>query len=126
MQIEAYRIGDSLPAPRFNVASKPDKWIKQATEGRRRVEGAPTEFKQRWTSHWSGLGTVAGNRLPALLERAGSAANWQQITSVATGRDPNSSFSLVASRGGLRVELCIDGILEGGFQVAGSRERRHA
>lgn len=111
VQIEAYRIGDSLPAPRFNIVSKPNSWIKRATAGRGQVESEPTEGQQRWKSYWSGLKSVVGDRFPALSERATASGNWQQIVSMSKSRDLFFAFNLTAPRGGLRIELYIDGNL---------------
>jgi hypothetical protein len=111
VQIEAYRIGDSLPAPRFNIVSKPNSWVKRAGEARRQAEGELSEGKQRWSGYWSGLKAAAGNRFPALSERATATGNWQPIVSISKSRDLYFAFNLTAPRGGLRVELYIDGPL---------------
>ena len=111
VQIEAYRIGDSDPAPRFNIVAKPNSWVKNITYTRRRVDVEPTEARQRWLAYWTGLKDTAHGRFSALAERALSSSNWQQLLSISRSRELSFAFNLTGSRGGLRVELYIDGSL---------------
>jgi hypothetical protein len=111
VQIEAYRIGVSLPAPRFNIVSKPNSWVKRVTAARRQAEIEPNEGRQRWVTYWAGLQGAAQNRFPAISDRATATSNWQPIVSITKGKDLFFQFNLSAPRGALRVELYIDGSL---------------
>ena len=101
--VEAWRIGESLPAPRLRVEVKPDSW-------RRTVKAVTTESstQARYRRFWSEL-------LPRLAEQQ---ENWGQRTPSRDSwmgfRSGRSGFTYVASwcrpggRYRLRVELYID------------------
>ena len=111
VQIEAYRIADSLPAARFAIISKPNSWVKRASEARRQAEGELSEGKQRWSEYWGRLKVAAASRFPAVTERATATGNWQPIVSISKSPELWFAFNLTAPKGGLRVELYIDGSL---------------
>lgn len=111
IQIEAYRIGGSLPAPQFNIVSKPNSWSKRAAARHELAGDDLTDSQQRWKTYWGGLKAIASDRYPALRDRATSSSNWLQILSITKSRDLQFAFNLTAPRGGLRVELYIDGTL---------------
>lgn len=53
VEIELYRIGNSPPAPRFNVVSKPNDWanqVKQSVD-----EGARSETKETRLRYWTAM-----------------------------------------------------------------------
>jgi hypothetical protein len=53
VEIEAYKIGDSLPAPNFTIIVKPNDWTKQAkkTTSKQKI----TDIKLLQQEYWSGL-----------------------------------------------------------------------
>ena len=56
LEVELWRIGDSLAAPNFNVVSKPNDWTRSVTEATRRIsEGALTETKELQLRYWTAL-----------------------------------------------------------------------
>lgn len=56
VEIEAIRIVDSLPAPRFNVVAMPNDWTKQARQAvRRATSDAPSEVGLLYQEYWLGL-----------------------------------------------------------------------
>ena len=65
IEIELWRIGNSLPAPKFNIVSKPDDWTKSASiERRRHTPRTPSSRKpDDWTKS-------------ASIERRQSASNY--------------------------------------------------
>lgn len=53
LEIELWQIGDSAPAPMFNVAAQPNEWtrdIKQSTSA-----SAPTDLKLQQQRYWQGV-----------------------------------------------------------------------
>ena len=54
VEVELLRIGDSHPAPRFNVVSKPNNWSKTAREVAR-TSGATPETQEFRLTFWSGF-----------------------------------------------------------------------
>lgn len=53
IEVEAYKIGDSLPAPNFNIVVKPNGWTKQAKKSRSTHELTDLEILQ--LEYWQGL-----------------------------------------------------------------------
>jgi hypothetical protein len=53
IEIEAYRIGDSLPAPNFNVVAKPNDWTKSVKELTKAIQLSETQKIQ--LEYWQGL-----------------------------------------------------------------------
>ena len=71
LEVELWRIGDSSPAPKFNIVSKPNDWsrsVAQATRAMDETDLSETRVKQLeyWTDFHSVLdeisGPVSGNR----------------------------------------------------------------
>jgi hypothetical protein len=105
IEIELYRIGDSLPAPMFNVVAKPNDWAKSVKKTA--STGNITETKLAQQEYWMGL--------KEYVEEAGSAIKMQKPlpqhwTNVAIGKSnfylsPNVS----AKEKGLSIWFCIEG-----------------
>ncbi|MBX3548773.1 MAG: DUF4268 domain-containing protein [Xanthobacteraceae bacterium] len=54
VEIEALRIGDSLPAPRFNIVGKPNEFTRDVTRTTRQVNQGPrSELQQSYFQYWS-------------------------------------------------------------------------
>jgi hypothetical protein len=54
LEVELWRIGDSLPAPKFNVVSQPNDWSKAISESVRAVEASNlTEAKKLQLKFWT-------------------------------------------------------------------------
>ena len=73
LEVELWRIGDSPPAPRFNVISKPNDWSQSVAQAARAIDDtelSETRILQR--TYWAALqealgaagGPVSGNRKP--------------------------------------------------------------
>lgn len=53
LEIELWRIGQSLPSPKFNVICKPNNWTRQITQNVKRIEQqAETPLKQSRLQFW--------------------------------------------------------------------------
>ena len=98
LEVELWRIGDSLAAPKFNLVSKPNDWSRSVAQGRRSLDGGElSEVRSMQLEYWEALnaalddagGPVRGNRKPQAL-------SWM---SYAIGR---TDFSLNAVMGRLQ------------------------
>ena len=73
LEVELWRIGESSPAPKFNIVSKPNDWSRSVAQAARAMDEtdlSETRIKQLeyWTAFHSALdeisGPVSGNRKP--------------------------------------------------------------
>ncbi len=71
LEIELWRIGDSVPAPKFNVVSQPNDWSREVSRAAADGELSETQVKQR--EYWDefhevvrnmGRGDILGKRTP--------------------------------------------------------------
>ena len=59
LEVELWKIGDSAPAPKFNVVSKPNDWSRAVTHAARAIDGAGLSqtADMQWR-YWGALNTV--------------------------------------------------------------------
>ncbi len=104
IEIELWRIGASLPAPRFSIVVRPNDWERTAlVEGRENI----SELKQLYVRYWNALGDAVRARRSSLKPQKGHPQQW---ASFSIGR---ANFALVAyatdQNGIIRAELAITG-----------------
>lgn len=88
LEVELWRIGSSPAAPKFNVASKPNDWVKTVTASRERGELTDT---QRWQlAYWTTLMELVARDGNAIRPRKPQPQVWMDF---AVGR---TGFSLQA------------------------------
>ena len=77
IEIEVWRIGDSAPAPKFNLVAKPNDWSKTVREnaGRR---GALTAGEKAQVAYWSGFGAFLDKRGAKFKPPKPYPSNWMQ------------------------------------------------
>lgn len=73
VEIELLRIGNSAPAPRFNIVAKPNSWSHSVADAARAIEeGGLSDLKIMQRDYWAGLsevlrrigGPIKGNKKP--------------------------------------------------------------
>ena len=101
LEVEAWRIGDSLPAPKFNIVSKPNDWSKQVAGGAARVE--MTDARRLQLEFWTTFRSYAEQHATRFRPTKPHPQHWM---TVALGR---SGFHLsgIASVSELRAEFVI-------------------
>ncbi|MCA8834778.1 MAG: hypothetical protein K8953_06780 [Proteobacteria bacterium] len=53
LEVEAWKIGDSLAAPKFNIISQPNDWSKSVSQGARKIsEGATSDTQAMQLLYW--------------------------------------------------------------------------
>ena len=56
LEVELWRIGQSEPAPKFNVVSKPNDWSRQVSQAAHRIEtGELSDVKRTQLEFWTGF-----------------------------------------------------------------------
>ena len=56
LEIELWRIGDSAPAPKFNIVAKPNDWAKVVAEARTSGGGTLTPGQEKQIAFWADFG----------------------------------------------------------------------
>lgn len=106
IELEAYQIGDSVPAPLFQIVSKPNDWTKAAH--RIQNQSSLTETKILYLEYWTEFKKYIEASNSKLKCQKPSPHHW---TTFAIGR---TYFKLCVSASvrnhSIRIELIIDGI----------------
>jgi hypothetical protein len=109
LEVELWRIGDSLAAPKFNIVSKPNDWSRSVAQAARAIdesELSDTRVKQRayWAAFHQALdraiGPVSGGRKP-------QPQSWMGYSIGRTGF--NLGAVMIRPRRQIRAELYIAG-----------------
>jgi len=105
IELHAYRIGDSLPAPKFEIVEKPNDFIKNAkgANGSNNMNKSQSERLEFWTMFNE---AVTSKGKPFNIRKA-STDHWYDV-SVGTSK-AHISITLVNKEGFIGVELYIDG-----------------
>ena len=115
LEIELWCIGDSAPAPRFNIVSKPNDWSRSVTQAARAVnEEDLSEMQRTQVAYWIAFNDVLNKTDgPFSGTRKPNPYNWMGY---GVGR---SGFSLAAGTNAresqIRVQLSLSGLTAKGF-----------
>ena len=95
VEVELWRIGDSLAAPRFNVVSKPNNWNKLVSQAAKAIdESELTTVKALQVSYWQALGHLLVARGgPLAKERKPQPQSWMAYSIGRTGFSVNASMA---------------------------------
>lgn len=107
LEIELWRINDSLPAPKFNIVSMPNDWLKSVNKGK---AGAVSDFTQTqyfYVSFWSGLYDYMKEQHTSLRPTKPLPQNWMNISIGRSYAKLNASVSI--KDGWIGVTLCLTG-----------------
>lgn len=84
-ELELWRIGDSLPAPRFNVVVQPNYWI-ELNKNRPSVKtDSPSELQMIYQSYWEDFSEALSESGLAITPRKPSAKSWMDYSAGKTG-----------------------------------------
>ena len=124
LEVELWRIGDSPPAPRFNVISKPNDWSQSVAQAARAIDDTElSETRVTQRAYWTALhtvlaaagGPVSGNRKPQPQSWMGYPIGRSGFT---------LSAVMIRPKNKVRAELYISGEEAKGFlaSLKGQRE----
>lgn len=107
IEMELLRIDDSLPAPKFNIVSKPNDWTKSASIERRKSASDYSDTQLLQIEYWGALQKLMQERQGNVRPRTGGAHYWLGFS---IGR---TEFQLLAnirtSENHITVGLGLDG-----------------
>ena len=91
LEIELWQIGDSTPAPKFNVVSKPNDWFKTVQQQKANLELSPTKILQK--EFWLGFVEYMQTHKTNLSLSAPRPQHW---------------YTLSVGRTGFQLQLTVD------------------
>lgn len=96
VEVEALKIGSSVPAPRFNVVGKPNEWSRDITRRTRDDGERPLDDRQKaYMAYWTALGSfLADKHAPFKVSNPAPRDYWCRFGSLA-----RSGFILAATAG---------------------------
>ena len=100
LEVELWRVDDSLPAPKFNVISRPNEWNRTATQ-----ESLSSETKQVQYRYWTALVDFLKKGRSQLRAQSPRPQHWQ-IFSIGKSGICISAIQNVAKKR-IGVELCM-------------------
>ncbi len=102
LEIEAWRIGTSPVAPKFNIVSKPNDWAKTISNA---VQGPLSETKQLQLDYWSTLKDLIDSRSKVLKAQKPLPQQWTNFAIGRAGFVLSASVDTVAKRIGVRLVI---------------------
>lgn len=94
LEIELWKIGDSLPAPRFNVVVSPNDWSRSATNARNAIaDGELTTAQQELLDYWSAFEAALDKRRGAVRAVKPLPQNWMVHSIGRTGLNLNTTIN---------------------------------
>jgi len=106
LEIELWRIGDSLVAPKFNIISQPNDWVKTISATRKPPIGELSSTQQMQLEYWTAFKEFLGEQRSPLKAQKPFPQHW---TNFAIGRSGFHLSAAVNTRDALvTVSLIID------------------
>lgn len=110
VEVQAWRIGESAPAPKFEVLAQPAKLTRSALASVKSISSTPLDGRsakyQKFWANFIKLGSVSIN---GLQNRSPYTQTWQTVFSRTVYEDAYFEFNAVASPNVVRAECYIGG-----------------
>lgn len=84
-EVELWRIGDSEPAPRFNVVVEPNEWARQVAVAAGSSGAAASELKQGYVRYWEAFVDTLGAKTNSLHPGKPKPKQWMTFRSGRSG-----------------------------------------
>ena len=108
LEVELWRIGDSPPAPKFNIVSKPNDWSRNVGQAAKRIESeALTDTRQKQLAFWTMFRELLDARGGALRGQKPSPQHWMNFKIGRSGFVLAATLNSTEKRAG--VELYLNG-----------------
>lgn len=122
VEIEALRIGDSQPAPFFNVVAKPNSWTKTIRSSGT-TEGGPgqAERHRARTAYWASFAQYLRVHDPSFVIRRENRDHWHNFRIGRSGVDITTTISVQKKRIGVELYLSRDPFKTGIRQLASEK-----
>src|SRR5262249_2593202 len=109
IEIELWRIGDSPPAPRFNVVASPNDWTRTTrTRVRQLDEGATTEGHRIRSAYWAAFGEYLKEKGSTFKIKRVNAGSWCWFSSGRAGFGISATITTDKQRVGVELYAAHD------------------
>jgi hypothetical protein len=106
LEVELWRIDDSIPAPKFNIVSKPNNWSKSITSAAQRLSDQPmTDTKRMQLQYWRDLASYLNQSGSNLRPQEPRAQHWCNFSIGRSGIKMTSLLNTKENRIG--IEICM-------------------
>lgn len=106
LEVELWRINDSVAAPKFNVISKPNNWSKSISQAAQKIsESATTETKELQYRYWQQLVDHLQNAGSKLRPQAARPRHWHNFSIGRSGTKIATTINTRENRIGAEVYL---------------------
>jgi len=105
IEITAFKIGDSLPAPKFNIVSKPNDWAKSLRRSTENADYTPTKLMQR--DYWQKLKDYLEDNNSFLKGRTPRPQHWYDFAVGKSGFYISATINTLNNS--MRIELICNG-----------------
>lgn len=110
VNVKAVKIGDSDPAPIFEIAAQPQTVARKAQKQLKEVaDGDLNPTQLRWKEYWSEFLLVAENKIESAGARTPYKGNWQTLGSRSGLAGGYIEYNVYASGNNVRAEAYIGG-----------------
>ena len=123
VEIEALRIGDSQPAPFFNVVAKPNSWTKTVRSGGAAGTGATQSERHKVRiAYWASFAEFLREHDPSFVIRRENRDHWFEFRIGRSGVVISATISTQKKRIGVELYLSRDPLKSGIRQLASDRD----
>ena len=106
LEVELWRIDDSIPAPKFNIVSKPNNWSKSISSAAQRLSEQPmTDTKIMQLQYWRDLSAYLGETSSNLRPQEPRAQHWYNFSIGRSGVKMTALLNTKENRIG--AEICM-------------------
>ncbi|MBF0383455.1 MAG: DUF4268 domain-containing protein [Magnetococcales bacterium] len=109
LEIELWRIGDSVPAPKFNIISKPNDWTKSVSKGAKSIsEKDLSETKKRNYEYWLQFFAILENTNSPVKPRKARPQHWTYFGIGRSGFQLGATINTQAKKIGVELYITAD------------------
>lgn len=105
LEVELWRIGDSLAAPKFNMISKPNDWTRSVSQAAQRIRENLTKTTSMQLQYWTEFAVFLRNSSSSIKPQKPSPQNWMYFSIGRTGFLLNASLITTDNRIGVSLDL---------------------
>jgi hypothetical protein len=99
LEIEVWRIGDSPMAPKFNIVSKPNDWVKTVAQSAKNLQaGSLTETKQLQLEYWGAFKELVDSASKILKAQKALPQHWTNLAIGRSGFHLNAVVNTISKR----------------------------